>query len=308
MARSSLACRSSPGCSGSDVNERELETLALRRFLQILVEGSRAARLSLVRLDERSGPFFGQLLEAVARHESDSDVVRAHATLALIVRSLWSMVPARLFSAIRPNYRSLAQEAIARHFDTSPVSAEFTHHLSTIFKRLRLHVVDGRHATSLDLERVAHQELLASQDGRCNHCRYEFASEPWRYAEEFDDVPSEPYDAHEGEVVADNVYRRPELDHVVPVILGGDSDENWQILCATCNRGKRDLLVYFGGFYQIGAGRMNELVGLSAGKRFAVIADARDPAVVSGDGKFFRVFRRDPQGFTNRENLVAKYG
>ena len=158
------------------------------------------------------------------------------------------------------------------------------------------------------MELVAHQDLLHGQNNRCNHCKYEFQDELFRYSVEDDGVASDKYIALPGEVVNFPVYRRPELDHIVPVILGGDGEQNWQILCASCNRGKSDLLTYFGGFHQSGAGRMTDLFEMTSGKRFAIIAESPHPTPPErGDGKFHRIFKLDSHGFLNRENLIARY-
>lgn len=284
-----------------------LDLVGLTQVLSIVAHGSQAQRLSLVRLEEETRTFFSDVLDPTTR-SSGADVIRAHACLAALMRTLWNLVPQRVFSAGSPDFRSLAHAALRRRFGQGTFPESTASYLAVVFKRIRQYALTGRHASSLDLELQSHRHLLDVQAGRCNHCRYEFNAELYHYLAEEEGVAADSYEPRPGEVYFPPVYRRPELDHIVPVLLGGDNNDNWQILCASCNRGKSDLLVYFGGFQQTGAGRMSDLFAMSTGKRFAVISET--PSQVSthsGDGKFFRVFRANPDGFLNRENLVARY-
>lgn len=183
-------------------------------------------------------------------------------------------------------------------------------HLTVVFKRIRQYARGGRRSISLDLERVAHRELYDHQRERCNHCRYEFDSDHYLYAAEEEDVVTTKYFPVLGEVALDRTYRRPELDHIVPVMLGGDSPQNWQILCRSCNSGKSDQISYMFSLTGQSYNRLAHLFELTSGKRYAVIAEAIAkglPVTAPGDGQFYRIFKLQENGLANPENLTARY-
>lgn len=282
-----------------------LEAIGVSRLLAVLAQGSQAERLALVRLDSGTRGFFGPLLEPSTT--GGSDIIRTHACLAALMRTIWTLIPQRVLSTSTPDFKALAGTALRARF-ADGYTREMERDLTVLFKRIRAFAISGRRATSLDLELQSHRALLSAQSGRCNHCLYEFRSEFYCYAAEEDGVVSDAVTTLPGETPLNPMYRRPELDHVVPVLLGGDGEENWQILCASCNRGKSDLLTYFGTFQQSGTGRMHDLFEMSSGKRFAVLSEAdRSVAHHPGDGKHLRVFKINEDGYLNRENLCARY-
>src|SRR5690606_23260641 len=110
-----------------------------------------------VRLADQPRSFFAHLLEPVTRGSS-AEAIRAHACLAAIMRTLWSLVPERLISAASPDFRALASASLRERFRGDATQSEtVVRHLSVIFKRIRQHALFGRRASSLDLELQAHR-------------------------------------------------------------------------------------------------------------------------------------------------------
>jgi hypothetical protein len=282
-----------------------LEKIALSRLLSVLAGGSREDRLSLVRLDTEVREFYSDMLEATSR-AAGSQLVRSHTSIANLMRVVWTLVPPKLFSSSNPDFTGLARASLHDRFGVGGTETEVTH-LAVVFKRLRQYIKIGRRGSSLDLELISHSELLARQSGRCNHCKFEFNSDYYRYAAEEDGVAADAYEKIDGEVTLERTYRSPELDHIIPFVLGGDDETNWQILCAACNRGKSDLLTYFAGHHSAAAGRTSDLFSFNAAKRYAVVAEGEVAALIPGDGRFFRIFKRNADGFLNAENLHAEY-
>ena len=93
------------------------------------------------------------------------------------------------------------------------------------------------------LPRKTHTKLLESQNRQCSTCGYRFTDTELKYffAEEIEFTRQE-IATNADEVMLQQYNRRPVLDHIVPYFLGGDTKENWQILCASCNSGKGDAL------------------------------------------------------------------
>jgi hypothetical protein len=225
------------------------------------------------------------------------------------VRLLWTIVPQSLFDSGTPDFRSLALDAIDNTFGTSVGFDETINHLTVIFKRLRNYERRGRIATSLDLENSIQASLFDEQNKRCNHCLYEFKDELYWYSFE-EDGYSLGESTLPGELVLDRTFRRPELDHIIPYILGGDSEANWQILCKSCNLGKSDQISYLSSIMGSSSTRAKSIFEFTPGKRYAAIAEIKDkfcPAPTPFDGKHFRVFKKLSSGLTNPENLRADY-
>src|SRR5262249_36309038 len=102
-----------------------------------------------------------------------------------------------------------------------------------------------RKASTLNLDLRTHSSLLSGQDGRCALCNYEFLADDLFFETEVDfpDISKLRKPMNE-EVGLASYFRRPQLDHIIPVLIGGDSKDNWQILCASCNQGKGDALAW----------------------------------------------------------------
>lgn len=285
---------------------------ALTTLLSLFANGEREDRLALARLQGKCRILYSDALEASGRLlSSGTESFRAQATLLALSRMIWSLVPARLLDSPSPDFESLAHRALVERlgaFDGVEASARY---LSIVFKRIKKYAHYGRRSTSLDLDTITHKRLLLAQNGRCNHCLYEFGSDHYIYAAEDDGVLSRPYAPKIGEVHLEHTYRKPELDHIIPLVLGGDSEENWQILCKSCNAGKSDQFSYIFLLSGHASNRLSHLFELTAGKRYAIIAETiakgESPNICPGDGGFYRVFKVCEQGMANPENLLARY-
>lgn len=287
-----------------------MNTAALEPLFSVLVDGDRQNRLAVSRLESPLRELFSDSLDQSSRLlAGDVESFRAHASLSALVRIIWSLVPSRVLTGSSPDFLGLASDALIRRFGRNGNHQRLSKQLAVIFKRIRRYARDGRQATSLDLELKSHQDLFHAQSGRCNHCLFEFFSDSAIYAAEDDGIPVAEGLPVAGELTLARTFRRPELDHIIPLILGGDSPENWQILCKSCNIGKSDHVAHSFTMGSRSYSRVEHLLDLTPGKRYSVIAQA-DPEfrslVKPGDDLALRVFRRDDWGLNNPENLIAR--
>lgn len=282
---------------------------SLVKLLSLFAEGSRYERSSLSRLQGDARSYFSDSLENSGRLMiAGSELYRAHATISTLMRLVWSLVPVKLLNAPSPDFRSLAKRALHDRFGEFQRSEEAVRYLTTVFKRIRKYARAGRDASSLDFELMTHRELLVEQQGRCAHCLYEFKADNYFYAPEEDGISVVHEMPLDGEITLSRTLRKPELDHIIPLILGGDNPDNWQILCKSCNAGKSDQVSYLTGVMGSSQNRVGHLLHLTTAKRYAVLVDAPDAIDLrSGDGKYMRIFKKDEAGFANPENLIAKY-
>lgn len=284
---------------------------AFEKLLYVLAEGSSEDRLSFSRLGFSQRDFFSAQFEAVGRsHRTGVDDIRAHAAISSLMKYLLSIVPSALFKSVSPDFRYLARETLAKHLSGISEDDRCVRTFQVILKRIRSYYLNGRQATSLNLNGVRHKDLLEKQHRRCNHCLYEFSHDLYRYDGEDDDFPTEAYIPNDDEVTVEKLFRRPQLDHVIPLMLGGDEPENWQILCGSCNQGKSDFISASFGLSTNRSLRIEDLFKLSLAKRYSVISEQRRLGSVEctpRDQLFYRIYRVDNHGLLNAENLVAKY-
>ena len=116
----------------------------------------------------------------------------------------------------------------------------------------------------------------------------------------------------ENEIVLHHAtFRTPELDHIIPYVLGGDSSNNWQILCKSCNIGKSDYINYMYAFSSQSTHRLSDLESLTYGKRYAVIASTSQKldssSIQISDGRYYRIFKNNDDGFLDSMNLKSEY-
>lgn len=281
----------------------------LAQFLSVVSRGSRAERTALSVLAPKEQTLFAVSLEATAKAAyGDAEALKASAALSSIVRLVWNLAPQELFTQPSPNFRGLAARSVAARFEPSATTEQLVADLVVVFKRLRAFYRDGRQVTSFRPGHSDHLGLLRAQGWRCALCLYHFAEDLDRYAAEEEDVCVDSRPLALGEVRMPTTYRRPELDHIVPHLLGGDEPSNWQILCRSCNGGKSDSITSLSKHFNLPSLRAGDFHDLTASKRFAVIAVARRNVadLPSKVDEHLRVFRRQTTGMLNIENLFAE--
>jgi hypothetical protein len=288
----------------------------LKKFINILASGSRKDRISLTRLDFGASKYFSDNLHVISNFLPDSNETRAFTSIALLTRFLWSLVPRDLINNPYPDFNLLARNAVQSkiNFTTDTDYEKLILDLAKIFKRIRIVYKEGRrNAKSLNLSNSIHLELFHSQHKRCSLCAYEFEINQHKFSLEEEGLESFPYSKVEEEICLEKTLRTPELDHIIPYVLGGDMQDNWQILCKSCNLGKSDYLNYMYAFSNQSSQRLSDLDNLSYAKRYAVIASNTTSAndlkniISPGDKKYFRIFKNNNFGFLDGINLSARY-
>jgi hypothetical protein len=281
------------------------------RVMQIVTHGTRTERTNFALLKASEQQYFSHSFDAVSQVAyGSSAAVKSYMSLASIVRMLWRSMPNEVFTSPSPNFRILAQRTI-QNMGLTDYPNDLPGNIATILKRIRSFHLTGRRTTSFNADSREHTDLLESQSWRCGLCLYKFESELNLYAVEDDEVVIDRTVPVVDEIRLDPTYRRPELDHIIPHLLGGDGLDNWQVLCRSCNQGKSDAITGLARHFQFASFRTSDFVDFRAGKRYAVLAEywssgpVIDTTELAAD-KYLRIFRRHNQGMYNLENLEAR--
>jgi 5-methylcytosine-specific restriction endonuclease McrA len=243
--------------------------------------------------------------------QENRERAEAHLSLVLTLRTLWSLIPERLFTGADPDFERLARTSLEA-LNEGISDDRMVHSLSVVYRRLRSDQLEGRRVSSLSLSRPAHRKLLDEQDGCCALCRYRFAEYQLIYAE--NDVEDELFDERrtpkDGEIVLNRYDRRPVLDHIVPQFLGGDGPENWQILCQSCNAGKGDGLTWIMRRGLMPPSRPSDARVVTPSLRFALISHHHSTSKVREvpprDTGELRLYRRNPDRLPVFDNLEVR--
>lgn len=280
------------------------------RFLEIVNRGTRADRQAIALVSSSAQPLFSAAFEiATVTAYGSSTPLKAHACLTAIVRTIWNMAPIELFVQPAPDFKYLAAKAIRENIPSISDESQLVPNLAVIFKRLRRFHRFGRDTTSFSNASRDHLQILDGQSWRCAHCLFKFETDLDVYAGEEDGMVVDRSLTVPGELRLAATYRRPELDHIIPHLIGGDSMENWQILCKSCNLGKSDAISGLARQFSQISVRVDDLYTFSASKRYAVIADVggHDVDLASvPDTDFVRIFKKSDRGFLNIENLCCR--
>jgi hypothetical protein len=252
---------------------------------------------------KQSGLYFDLLDAAVHEPSAALFSFRESAGATAAFHVFWRLVPDRIFQPVEPDFRRLAKDVLAA-CNVVKNDAETQRALALIYKRLRLHYFEGRTATSLDLQRGDHRNLLEQQGVRCNTCGYRFDQTDLDFYFEDDRVlrrPHVPVSPREL-VLPGGIVRAPVLDHILPQYIGGDDPGNWQILCGSCNAGKGDV---WSLLERVTAPptRVHHVTGISSRMRYMVIAGrCRSHGRPRSE---LHIVKHDPKGLVRFSNLRA---
>jgi 5-methylcytosine-specific restriction endonuclease McrA len=284
---------------------------AFGEMLSVFATGTREQRVGISNLSTQVQVTFGDSYHAVSRvTQIDDPSTKAYAAIVTLTQLLWSIVPTDLIENVNPDFHALAANALNKLFANAKPDKVSVESLVVIFKRIRKFHRLGRSSPSLNLDHYEHKRIFEDQLGKCAHCGYQFLDDLSMYAPEEDGYVVTRETSAPKEITLERTFRRPELDHIIPVILGGDSYNNYQILCKSCNVGKSDHLTYLSAITGPTYGRLGHLFDMTAAKRYGVIAREKSKNIVSmtrGDNKQFRVFRIKENYHLNPENLRAEY-
>ena len=190
----------------------------------------------------------------------------------LLIKTFWHLIPTKVFESCDPNYRKIAEE-IFKEVSSEKVPEQTITSLEKCLKRLRSYYKEGREASSLDLSDPTHIKLLDQQNNRCEVCKYEFSDFDLKCADEiegellYDENIFGAFDIH-----LDRLNRKPVLDHIIPVFLGGDKSSNWQILCESCNSGKGETIGWVFRPSWTGIKKISDAFKLTPSMRYMILA------------------------------------
>lgn len=285
-----------------------MSLIVLRKILSVFTDKENqpqrvAFSCAASNLRAEFGLELGHAIKAVGvdREEIDGDL-----SILLGLRLLWRLVPTDLLVLAEPNYEAMAASALQKEFKrTDDILAR---KLSIIFRRLRSSYVRGRDVSSLDPSNTKHRKLLVQQHNACAVCLISFPRYPLRAIEEEElSYFVKEYHPLAGEEVLDTYYNKPVLDHVIPYYLGGDGDENWQVLCHSCNSGKGEALSWITRRGWMPPQRLADVQHLTASLRYSCLASFDASEFDPSEDKCLRIFRKDPTRLVTFDNLAVAY-
>jgi 5-methylcytosine-specific restriction endonuclease McrA len=239
---------------------------------------------------------------------TDSAQFEIQIAFIALLRSFLSILPASVIEHPEKPCRAVVHARLAHLLGEAPPASEFNL-VFKIIKRMQLYFFLGRQdagSTSFDLSKESHQQLLKRQSHRCACCGYRFLDSD---LDQFVldgassiDTPISLFDRS-----CTELRRKAQLDHIIPIYLGGDSPGNWQVLCETCNSGKSDKIFGFEDRAWFGGVRYDDFLGVPPSLFFVVLKEKprcfdcnRGVAQVE-----LRVIRKDKYGADVLTNLTA---
>jgi hypothetical protein len=271
-------------------------------LLRAIATHDRAYFLNIVS-SEIASVFSADHVRNLAASGVSRDFFEAESSLLLATRTMWTLVPSLLFTAMDPNFERLAESSLRERFDV--INDASVRHLALIFKRLRMYGREGRKGSSLNLDLRSHRAILEKQNCRCALCNYEFVENDL-YLETEIDLPevAKLRKSIEEEVSLESYFRSPQLDHIIPIFIGGDSKDNWQILCTSCNQGKGDALAWIFRRGWLPFSNIASFDTLTASLRYAVLCKHR-AQVENNPKEELRLLKIDLGKLVTFENLKA---
>jgi len=229
------------------------------------------------------------------------------ASLVLVIKLLWKLVPIELFKCSDPDYENLAYISLKSEFGSSLPNSVVSN-LSTIFRRLRQFRLNTFRQSSLNLENPIHKEILNKQNHSCAVCFFRFPNLESLALDDPDLSLEDHYLAKTNEIVLNKYYRKPQLDHIIPFYLGGDGKENWQILCQTCNAGKSDSIAWLSRKTWMPPLRISDALELTPSLRYSILASYRmdNTNVKNTQNGILRIFKKNAQKLVFFENLLVR--
>lgn len=252
-------------------------------LLATIARGSQLHRRELSLLAGQTRQVFARDYYANLQVEATTrDDVEASSSAASALRVLWNAVPNRLFTSSNPDFEALAEMAAKRCGEG--LDANAVRDIATVFRRMRLHSEDSRQGRgSLWSRTPTLMQLLKSQDSRCSVCGFLFTEEIITDSEYESDIecketrPSLENEiginvVHRGGRLWTEMARRPEIDHIIPLFLGGDGIDNLQVLCRSCNQGKAEDVLCPSLYLFTATNRPSEHRVVSVKKRYLLLA------------------------------------
>jgi 5-methylcytosine-specific restriction endonuclease McrA len=229
--------------------------------------------------------------------------------LVALLRGVLSIFPAVVVERPEEACRDVIEKRL-EHLTGMVPAPEDVLLVMQVVKRMQLFRIGGRSAVgvaSLNFERRDHRALLQAQSGRCASCGYRFKDGDLTPDPSAGEIPAIDAPLGKFDRSPRRLRRRAVLDHILPVYLGGDDRENWQILCRTCNAGKSDMLLGFESRHWFGGARIEDLTTVSARLFYMVLR--RDHACSRCSRRSnraeLRVIRRDRNGSDLYPNVVT---
>ncbi len=178
--------------------------------------------------------------------------------LVALYRALLAVIPVAVLEdprlACKPAVTSRLRHLLGREPD-----AEMVRTLTRVVRRMQRYR-SGRKASSFDRWDPLHLERLRSQGGRCAGCGFEFGAAELEADASSDARPTVGSPLNDMDRSPLRLRRRAVLDHIYPVYLAGDRLENLQVLCATCNTGKSDMIFGLESRAWFGGARVSDLI------------------------------------------------
>lgn len=172
-------------------------------------------------------------------------------------RAFWSAIPESIFD---PRCHNISDEIelVAKRLFGSYTSDDLRV-TRVLVKRLRQYVILGRRTRVRSAEVIS---MLAAQSGRCAACGYAFAQH---------DIDAYDFTAEENSEEQIKGLNPPQVDHKIPVFIGGDARWNLQLLCRECNAAKGASLSWATHRAWVSRFSPSDIKSATAGERWLIL-------------------------------------
>jgi len=257
-----------------------------------------------------SGESCGDLDDLLSLTGTSLDQWQAEISLIALWRAFLNILPAAVLENPEERCKGLVQKRLTFLLGEKPDDRDLKVVVKAI-KRLQQYQKGGRRSigsTSFDYESVSQLRLLKKQGQRCNCCGYKFLKNDLIPLSIIDGDPTLDMPITEFDRSPTKIFRKAELDHVLPIYLAGDRETNWQVLCKCCNGGKSDLVIGIEGKGWFGSARLSELISVSPKLFYMILRRDRSCSVCGRNPKQveLRIIRRDENGANFYPNLVSR--